>query len=52
VIPAARQQAAIAALKSVGEEPARVGWVTGRPGRAVSVPSAGIRGRGDTFEAV
>ena len=37
VIPAARQQAAMAALKSVGEEPARVGWVTGRPGRAVSV---------------
>jgi phosphoribosylformylglycinamidine cyclo-ligase len=52
VIPAARQQAAMAALKSVGEEPARVGWVTGRPGRAVSIPSAGIRGRGDAFEAV
>ena len=52
VVPAARQQAAMAALKSVGEDPARVGWVTGRPGRAVSVPSAGIRGRGDTFEAV
>jgi phosphoribosylformylglycinamidine cyclo-ligase len=50
VIPAARQQAAMAALKNVGEEPARVGWVTGRPGRAVSVPSAGIRSRGDTFE--
>src|ERR1700733_10912108 len=52
VIPAARQQAAMAALKSVGEEPARVGWVTGRPGRAVSVPAAGIRGRGDTFDSV
>src|SRR3984885_10946234 len=52
VIPAARQQAAMAALKSVGEEPARVGWVTGRPGRAVSVPAAGIRGRGDTFEMI
>ncbi|MGH3289986.1 MAG: AIR synthase-related protein [Streptosporangiaceae bacterium] len=49
VVPAARQQAAMAALKSVGEEPARVGWVTGRPGRAVSVPAAGLRGRGDTF---
>ena len=49
VVPAARQQAAMAALKSVGEDPARVGWVTGRPGRAVSIPSAGIRGRGDTF---
>jgi phosphoribosylaminoimidazole (AIR) synthetase len=52
VIPAARQQAAMAALKSVGEEPARVGWVTGRPGRVVSVPSVGIRGRGDAFETV
>src|SRR6202045_854947 len=52
VVPAARQQAAMAALKSVGEEPARVGWVTGRPGRAVSVPAAGIRGRGDTFDTV
>jgi phosphoribosylformylglycinamidine cyclo-ligase len=52
VVPAARQQAAMAALKSVGEEPARVGWVTGRPGRAVSVPVAGIRGRGDTFDNV
>jgi phosphoribosylformylglycinamidine cyclo-ligase len=52
VVPAARQQAAMAALKSVGEEPARVGWITGRPGKAVSVPAAGLRGRGDTFEAV
>ena len=52
VVPAARQQAAVAALKSVGEEPARVGWVTGRPGRAVSIPSAGLRGRGDTFQAI
>jgi phosphoribosylformylglycinamidine cyclo-ligase len=49
VVPAARQQAAMAALKSVGEDPARVGWVTGRPGRAVSIPSAGLRGRGDSF---
>jgi phosphoribosylformylglycinamidine cyclo-ligase len=49
VVPAARQQAAMAALKSVGEEPARVGWVTGRPGRTVSIPSAGLRGQGDSF---
>ena len=51
-IPAARQQAAMAALKSVGEEPARVGWVTGGPGRTVSVPAAGLRGRGDAFDTV
>jgi phosphoribosylformylglycinamidine cyclo-ligase len=52
VIPAARQQAAMTALKNVGEEPVRVGWVTGRPGRAVSIPDAGLRGRGDTFEMI
>jgi phosphoribosylformylglycinamidine cyclo-ligase len=50
IVPPARQQAAMAALKSAGEEPARVGWVTSRPGRTVSIPSAGLRGRGDAFE--
>jgi phosphoribosylformylglycinamidine cyclo-ligase len=50
VVPPAKQQAAIAALKSAGEEPARVGWVTGRSGRTVSIPSAGLRGHGDAFE--
>jgi phosphoribosylformylglycinamidine cyclo-ligase len=49
IVPAARQQATMAALKSVGEDPARVGWVTGRPGRNVSIPAAGLRGHGDTF---
>ena len=49
VVPPSRQQAAIAALKAAGEEPARVGWVTSRPGRTVSIPSVGLRGRGDTF---
>jgi phosphoribosylformylglycinamidine cyclo-ligase len=51
IVPPAKQQAAMAALKSVGEEPARVGWVTSRPGRTVSIPSAGLRGRGDAFES-
>jgi phosphoribosylformylglycinamidine cyclo-ligase len=50
IVPPSRQQAAIAALKAAGEEPARVGWVTSRPGRTVSIPSAGLKGRGDTFE--
>ena len=45
VVSPAQQQAAIAALKSAGEEPVRVGWVTGRPGRTVSIPSAGLRGQ-------
>ncbi len=52
IVPAARQQAAMAALKSVGEDPARVGWVTGRPGRNVSIPAAGLRGHGDSFDTV
>src|SRR5580698_3134892 len=52
VVPAARQQAAMAALKSAGEEPVRVGWVTGRQGRIVSIPSAGLRGHGDAFVEV
>jgi phosphoribosylformylglycinamidine cyclo-ligase len=45
VIPAARQQAAMAALKGAGEEPVRVG-------RSVSIPSASLRGRGDAFEMI
>ncbi len=49
VISPARQQAAMDALKSVGEEPVRVGWVTGRSGRTVSIPSAGLLGHGDAF---
>ncbi len=50
VVPPNKQQAAIAALKSAGEEPARVGWVTSRSGRHVSIPSAGLRGHGDAFD--
>ena len=49
IVSPAMQQAAMTALKSAGEEPARVGWVTGRSGRSVSIPSAGLRGHGDAF---
>jgi phosphoribosylformylglycinamidine cyclo-ligase len=49
VVPPSKQQAAIIALKNAGEEPLRVGWVTGRSGRNVSIPSAGLRGHGDAF---
>ncbi len=52
IVAATRQQAAMTALKSVGEEPVRVGWVSGRKGRLVSIPSAGLRGHGDSFEEV
>jgi phosphoribosylformylglycinamidine cyclo-ligase len=44
------QQAALDALKQAGEDATRLGWVTARPGKTVSVPSAGLLGHGDTFE--
>jgi phosphoribosylformylglycinamidine cyclo-ligase len=52
VVPPAEQQAAIDALKAAGEAPIRIGSVAGRPGRAVSIPAAGLLGRGDAFEPV
>jgi phosphoribosylformylglycinamidine cyclo-ligase len=52
VVSEADQQAALAALKQVGEDCSRVGSVTARSGKTVSIPSAGILGRGDTFEQV
>jgi phosphoribosylformylglycinamidine cyclo-ligase len=51
VVSPADRQAAIDALKSVGERPYLAGEVTGRPGRYVSIPRAGLLGRGDAFEA-
>jgi phosphoribosylaminoimidazole (AIR) synthetase len=52
VVSPAQEQAAIDALKRAGEEPARIGVVTSQPGRSVSIPSAGLTGRGDAFEAI
>jgi phosphoribosylaminoimidazole (AIR) synthetase len=42
--------AALAALREAGEEPAVAGSVTDRPGKYVSIPAAGLVGRGDVFE--
>jgi hypothetical protein len=42
--------AALAALRGVGEDPAVAGPVTDRPGRYVSIPAVGLVGRGDAFE--
>jgi phosphoribosylformylglycinamidine cyclo-ligase len=42
--------AAMDALRDAGEEPAIAGTVTDRPGQYVSIPAAGLVGRGDTFE--
>jgi len=52
VVAPADQQAAVAALKGAGEEPVVAGSVTAHPGRYVSIPQAGLLGRGDVFEAV
>ena len=49
VVAPADQQAAVAALKGAGEEPVVAGSVTARPGRYVSIPQAGLLGRGDQF---
>ena len=49
VVPPAEASAAIDALKSAGEQPVLAGSVTGRPGRYVSIPAAGLLGRGDQF---
>ena len=49
IVSPSEQQAAIDALKGAGEKPVRAGIVTGRPGRYVSIPSAGLLGHGDAF---
>ena len=40
VVSADEAQAATDALRAAGEEPVRIGSVTGRPGRGVSIPAA------------
>jgi phosphoribosylformylglycinamidine cyclo-ligase len=51
VVSQAQQQAALAALRDAGEEPVRIGWVTGRSGKHVTIPAAGLTGHGDAFHA-
>jgi phosphoribosylformylglycinamidine cyclo-ligase len=52
VVAKSDQQAVMNALKEAGEDPVRIGWVTARPGRTVSIPRAGLAGQGDAFEPV
>jgi phosphoribosylformylglycinamidine cyclo-ligase len=52
VVSPSEEQAATDALKRSGEEPLRIGVVTDRPGRTVTLPSAGLTGRGDTFQTL
>jgi phosphoribosylformylglycinamidine cyclo-ligase len=49
VVSPAEAQAAVDALRGAGEEPLVAGSVTGRPGRYVSIPAAGLLGHGDSF---
>ena len=51
-LPGRRRRPRCAALTAAGEQPVVAGSVTGRPGRYVSIPQAGLLGRGDVFEAV
>ena len=50
VVAPADVEAALAALTGAGEQPVVAGSVTDRPGRHVSIPAAGLLGRGDAFE--
>src|SRR5580658_2571376 len=45
-------ETAIDALKRAGEEPVRIGVVTDRPGRTVTLPAVALTGRGDTFQTI
>jgi len=49
VVSPAEAPAASAALTDAGERPVVAGSVTERPGRYVSIPPAGLLGRGDAF---
>ena len=52
VVSPAEARLAVDALKNAGEEPVTAGSVSGRPGRYVSIPQAGLLGRGDAFQSV
>ena len=42
--------AALDALKGAAEDATRIGTVTAEPGRTVTIPALGLKGKGDTFE--
>jgi hypothetical protein len=49
-VGADEERAALDALKGAGEDATRIGTVTGERGRTVTIPAAGLTGKGDTFE--
>jgi len=52
VVSDSDQGKALDALQGAGEDAVRIGVVTGAPGRTVSIPAAGLIGKGDSFEPV
>ena len=50
VVAPSEVAAALDALRGAGQEPVVAGSVTDRPGKYVSLPAAGLLGRGDVFE--
>jgi phosphoribosylformylglycinamidine cyclo-ligase len=52
VVSESDQGKALDALKAAGEDAVRIGSVSAAPGRTVSIPAAGLTGKGDTFEPV
>jgi phosphoribosylformylglycinamidine cyclo-ligase len=52
VVSEADQERALAALKGATEDATRIGVVTGQPGRTVTIPAVGLKGKGDTFESL
>src|SRR6201996_5894861 len=52
VVGADEEEAALAALAAAGEDAVRIGTVTADPGRTVTIPAAGLHGKGDTFERI
>jgi phosphoribosylformylglycinamidine cyclo-ligase len=52
VVSEGDQDKALDALKGAGEDALRIGTVTAEPGRTVTIPAAGLKGKGDTFQQI
>jgi phosphoribosylformylglycinamidine cyclo-ligase len=50
VVAESDAQTTLDALKRAGEDAVRIGHVTPKPGKFVSIPSVGLEGAGDSFE--
>jgi phosphoribosylformylglycinamidine cyclo-ligase len=52
VVSEADRDKALDALKGAGEDATAIGIVTAEPGRTVTIPAAGLKGKGDTFQQI